>query len=84
MELNPATLESFERYGDMPLEIEVEMDRRLMTLRQILELKVGSVVAMKKSAGENMEILIGGAKIGSGDIVVLDTTMAMRVTELEA
>jgi flagellar motor switch protein FliN/FliY len=84
MDTATATLEGLERFGDVPLEVEVELDSRPMTLRQILELKVGSVVAMKKSAGENLEILIGGARIGSGDIVVLDTTMAMRVTELEA
>lgn len=84
MEPNRANLEGLERFHDVPLDVEVEIDRRPMTLREILELKVGSIVAMNKSAGENMDILIGGARVGSGDIVVLDTNMAVRITELEA
>jgi flagellar motor switch protein FliN/FliY len=63
------------------LPIEVELDREIMSVRQILELDRGSVVKLGRSAGENIDILAGGALVASGEIVVLEDSMGVRITD---
>jgi flagellar motor switch protein FliN/FliY len=67
--------------GDIPIEIEVELDRRVMTTREVLELKEGSILSTMRSAGENIDIYIGGVLCGSGEIVVIESTLGVRITD---
>ena len=73
--------EEIEPLGDVPVEIEVELDRRIMTTRQVLCLDVGSVIETGRSAGENIDIYIGGVLCGSGEIVVIESTLGVRITD---
>jgi flagellar motor switch protein FliN/FliY len=66
--------------ADVPLDVDVELDRRIMTVREILNLDSGSVVRMTRSAGENIDVLIGGVLVGSGEIVIIEDTMGVRIT----
>jgi flagellar motor switch protein FliN/FliY len=67
--------------GEVPVEIEVELDRRVMNTREVLELEVGSVIATARSAGENIDIYIGGVLCGSGEIVVIENALGVRITD---
>ncbi len=67
--------------GDIPVEIEIELDRRIMTAREILRLEQGSVIETVRSAGENIDIYIGGVLCGSGEIVVIESTQGVRITD---
>lgn len=67
--------------ADIPLEISVELDQRILTLRDILELESGSVIGMRRSAGENIDILIGGVTVAFGEIVIIENTMGVRITD---
>ena len=75
------TLEQIAPMADVPLEVEVELARRVMTLREVLDLDVGSVIRMSRSAGENIDIVIGGALVGFGEIVIIEDTMGVRITD---
>jgi flagellar motor switch protein FliN/FliY len=52
-----------------------------MTVREILSLEQGAVVKMPRSAGENIDILVGGALVGSGEIVIIEETVGVRITD---
>ena len=67
--------------ADVPLDISVELDQRILTLREVLELDTGSVIGMRRSAGENIDILIGGVIIAFGEIVIIENTMGVRITD---
>ena len=67
--------------ADVPLDISVELDQRILTLREVLELDTGSVIGMRRSAGENIDILIGGVVIAFGEIVIIENTMGVRITD---
>jgi flagellar motor switch protein FliN/FliY len=75
------TLEEIGPLADIPLEIEVELDRRILTIGGILDLDVGSVIRMGRSAGENIDILIGGILVGFGEIVIIEDAMGVRITD---
>ncbi len=36
---------------------------------------------MPRSAGENIDILVGGALLGSGEIVIIEDTVGVRITD---
>ena len=67
--------------ADVPLDISVELDQRILTLREVLELETGSVIGMRRSAGENIDILIGGVVMAFGEIVIIENTMGVRITD---
>ncbi|MBZ5622781.1 MAG: FliM/FliN family flagellar motor switch protein [Acidobacteriia bacterium] len=67
--------------GDIPIEIEVELDRRVMSTREVLQLEEGSLISTTRSAGENIDIYIGGVLCGSGEIVVVESTLGVRITD---
>ena len=67
--------------GDVPVFIEVELDRRVMTTREVLHLEEGCVIRTSRSAGENIDIYIGGVLCGSGEIVVIENTLGVRITD---
>ena len=41
----------------------------------------GSVIGTGRPAGENIDIYIGGVLCGSGEIVVIENTLGVRITD---
>ena len=68
-------------FADVPVEVGVEMDRRILTMREILDLREGSLIGTTRSAGENIDIYIGGALVGFGEIVVIENMIGVRITD---
>jgi flagellar motor switch protein FliN len=68
------------RLADVPLKVRAELDRRRLRVRDVLELSVGSVISLKKPAGESVDILVEGVRVGSGDVVASAKTLSVRVT----
>jgi flagellar motor switch protein FliN len=73
--------EEIAALGDIPVEIEVELDRRILSAREVMQLREGSVIGTARSAGENISIYIGGVLCGSGEIVVIESSLGVRITD---
>ena len=73
---------NLHRFYDVPLELCVELDRRTMRVQDILGLQVGSVVKMDRSAGDNLCLLLHGVVMGYGEVVVIEDTMGIRITDI--
>jgi flagellar motor switch protein FliN/FliY len=69
---------------DTRIGLEVELDRKIMTLRDLLRIEVGGVLRMARSAGENIDILVDGKVIGFGEIVIIEDAMGIRVTDFRS
>ena len=74
-------IEQISHLSDVQIEMSVELDRQVMTIEQILMLHEGSVIRMTRSAGENIDILVGGALLGYGEIVLIENSMGLRITD---
>lgn len=74
-------LEQVAHIADVRVEVEVLLDQRWMTLAEILELDYCSVLEMRRSAGENIDIYIGSQLLGSGEIVIIENIMGVRITD---
>jgi flagellar motor switch protein FliN/FliY len=78
-----SAFEEVAGYLDVPLDVDVELDRRILTVRQLLELDRGSVIRMNRSAGENLDVRIGGTLVGFGEIVVNEATTGIRLADFQ-
>ena len=78
------TAEEIGLCADVPLDITAELDRKIMTIRDILALETSSVVKMTRSAGENIDILVGNALVAFGEIVIIEATMGVRITDFNS
>jgi flagellar motor switch protein FliN/FliY len=76
-------LNEIARFADVPVEVEVELDRRVLTVREILELNPGSVIGMTRSAGENIDLYVGGKLVGFGEIVLIENNIGVRITDFK-
>ncbi len=75
-------IEDFAHYLDMPLVAEAVLDQKTLTIFEILSLEEGSVIKLNRSAGENIDLIIGGAVAAFAEVVIIDESMGVRVTDL--
>ena len=74
-------IDEIGHFSDISLDVLVELDRKVMTVRDILALDKGSVIKMNRSAGENLDILVGGALLAFGEIVIIESSLGVRITD---
>lgn len=79
---HPAAGGDLSRLHDVPIELSVEIGRTVMTLGQALRLGPGSIVELRRLAGEPVDLLAGGKPIAHGEVVVVDEEFALRITEM--
>ncbi|MGA2434963.1 MAG: FliM/FliN family flagellar motor switch protein [Bryobacteraceae bacterium] len=70
--------------ADVPLELEMELDRKIMPVQEILEWGPDSVIWLTRSAGENIDVYAGGALLGFGEIVIIENAFGVRITDFNA
>jgi len=64
------------------LNAMLRFGQRQLTLRQVSELTAGSVVELDKQVQEPAELLLGDRVIARGEVVIVDGSYGLRVTEL--
>ena len=73
--------EEVAHFADMPMEVEVLLDKRWSKMSEILSLEEGSIIEMGRSAGENIDIYIGGKLVAFGEIVIIESVLGVRITD---
>jgi flagellar motor switch protein FliN/FliY len=67
---------------DVELELSVVLGNSQMLIRDLLQLKTGSVVELKKLAGESLDVVINDKVIARGEAVVVNEKFGIRLTEV--
>lgn len=67
---------------DVPLQVTVELGRTSKLIKDILEFGSGSVIELDKLAGDPVEILVNGKIIAKGEVVVIDESFGVRITDI--
>lgn len=75
------SLDEIAPFSEIRCDINVDLDTRVMKVSEILDLHPGSVIRMTRSAGENIDILVGGMVVGYGEIVIIEDAMGVRITD---
>lgn len=76
------SLQDIDLIMDIPVKLTVELGRTKMTIKELLRLSQGSVVALEGLAGEPLDILINGYLIAQGEVVVVNDKYGVRITDI--
>ncbi|MCL5961051.1 MAG: flagellar motor switch protein FliN [Chloroflexi bacterium] len=80
----PANGSGIDLLLDVMLNVNVELGRSSMLVKDILALGPGSVIELEKLAGEPVDVFINDTMIARGEVVVVDEKFGVRVTEIIA
>ena len=67
---------------DVTVPLQVVLGETECRLEEIASLGVGSIIELKKFAGEPMDLLAAGERIAKGEVVVIDENFGIRITEI--
>jgi flagellar motor switch protein FliN len=76
------TNEELRFFLDVPMRITVQLGSRFMKVRDILQLQPNSIIELTKSAGENVDILLNERLIAFGEVMELESSTGIRLTDL--
>ena len=74
--------ENIDLIMDVPLEVTVELGRTSKSIQEILDFTPGTIVELNKIAGEPIDILVNGKYVAKGEVVVIEESFGVRVTEI--
>lgn len=78
-------MQSQENIGlimDVPLEVTVELGRTSKSISEILDFAPGTIIELDKIAGEPVDVLVNGKLVAKGEVVVIEESFGVRVTEI--
>ncbi len=67
---------------DIPVQLTVELGRKRVPIKHVLQLAQGSVIRLDAMAGEPMDVLVNGCLIAQGEVVVVNDRFGVRLTEI--
>lgn len=67
---------------DVPLEVTVELGRTKKSIAEILDFAPGTIIELDKIAGEPIDVLVNGKFVAKGEVVVIEESFGIRVTEI--
>lgn len=80
--LSAAERKNISLIMDLPLQVTVELGRTQKLIKDILEFGAGSIIELDKLAGEPVDILVNGKAIAKGEVVVIDESFGVRITDI--
>ncbi len=83
-DFNPAIFqkENIDLIMDVPLEVTVELGRTTKSIQEILDFAPGTIIELDKIAGEPIDILVNGKYVAKGEVVVIEESFGVRITEI--
>ena len=74
--------ENIDLIMDVPLEVTVELGRTQKSISDILEFGPGKIIELNKIAGEPIDVLVNGKYVAKGEVVVIEESFGVRITEI--
>lgn len=67
---------------DIPLRVCIEVGRLRLAVGEFLRLASGTVLEIKKPAGEPFEISLNGCIVAKGEIIMVEQSSGVRIVEV--
>lgn len=78
----PYQPENIDLIMDVPLEVTVELGRTHKSIQDILDFAPGTIIELNKIAGEPIDVLVNGKYVAKGEVVVIEESFGIRITEI--
>ena len=80
--VGPEVRANIEVILDVPVTLSLEVGRAQMSVGKLLRLSQGSVVELDRHAGEPLDVLVNGALVAHGEIVIVNDKFGIRLTDV--
>ena len=70
--------------ADVSCAVCVQLGSGRLSVRGLLSLERNTVLRLMQTAGEDLQVIVNGVPIATGEIVIVDESTAIRVTGLVA
>lgn len=67
---------------DIKLQLRVRIGSKIMLLKDVINMDIGSIVELNQLAKEPLDILIEDKKIGEGEVVIVDGNFGVQITSI--
>jgi flagellar motor switch protein FliN/FliY len=67
---------------DVHVGIEVQLGKTKMTIRELLNLRQGSIVRLNRMAGEPVDVFMRNKIMAKGEITVVNDRLSIRIGQL--
>jgi flagellar motor switch protein FliN/FliY len=79
---NAPLLRELAGIHDIPLRVCIEVGRLRLAVGEFLRLAEGTIIEIKKPAGEPFEISLNGCVVGKGEIIMVEQSSGVRIVEV--
>ena len=69
---------------DVPVKLTAELGNCQMTMKELLELDLGSVVQLDKPANASVDVYVNQKLVARGEVVVAEDNFGIRIKEIVA
>ena len=82
--VEPATLphQDLSFFGKIPVNVTLEVASTEISLKELMDVDAGSVIALDKLAGEPLDVKVNGALFAKAEVVVMNGNYGLRIVEL--
>lgn len=74
--------ENLQMILEIPVNLQIEVGRARIPIRNLLQLSQGSVVELDRLAGEPLDVLVNDTLIAQGEVVVVNDKYGIRLTDI--
>lgn len=71
-----------ERLSDIVVTLRAELDQTTLTFAELANMKVGSILRLSRSTGENIDVYVEDVLIGWGEVLLTAEGAAVRLANL--
>ena len=72
----------YDELLDIGVHFISELGTTTISVHELLDLRVGSVIDLEKPAGESVELYINNCIFGKGEVMVYEKNLAIRINEI--
>lgn len=69
-------------YLDVPVNVTIDVGRTRLRVGELLNLTPGTVIELKKMAGEPFDVSVNGQTVARGEVIVVEQSAGVRIVEV--
>lgn len=67
---------------DVKVDLVAELGEATLKVKDVLNLQVGTVIELERSAGDAVDLIINDQKVARGEVLVLNEVFALRISAI--
>jgi len=75
---------SLDALLEVSMPVVIEIGRATMTVQDVLQLAIGSVIELDRLVGEPVDVYVSDRKLAQGEVVVVGEHFGVRITRVLA